>query len=247
MAWPRPSGRGKDGDDSVGAGGIGVAQRLVEVPRVRHEVIAEVEHAHPQAVGLELGDQYLGEAAVGGEDDGRGGGVVRRPACPGHGSVRRRAPGRRRAGARCPRVGSRRAAAAGAGRSCSRRSCSRPRSGSGPPSRITSVAGSSDVTEVGEHVGGGRRADPAEGVGGRGGDAPTRTGQELLRQRMRRRPQPDGVPAAGHRVEHPRGPRQQHGERSRPAGGGEQLGRRRDIGPPTRGAPRGRLTCTMSG
>ncbi len=104
--------------------------------------------------------------------------------------------------------------------------------GDGPPSRITSLAGLEHVTEVGEHVGGRRRADPAEGVGGRGGDAATRTGQQLLRHRVGRRAQPDGVPAAGDGVEHPRGARQQQGERSRPARGGEQFGRGRNLGGP---------------
>ena len=104
--------------------------------------------------------------------------------------------------------------------------------GEGPPSRITSLAGWSIVTEVGEHVGGRRRADPAEGIRRRGGDAPTCTGQQLLRHRVGGRAQADGVPAAGHGVEHPRGARQQHGERSWPARGGEQFGRRRNLGGP---------------
>ena len=77
------------------------------------------------------------------------------------------------------------------------------------------------VAEVGAHVIGSRRADPAEAVGRRCGQPAAEAGQQLQRQRMSRHANTHGRPPAGDDVEHVRRPRHEQRQRARPARVGE--------------------------
>ena len=95
-----------------------------------------------------------------------------------------------------PRAGS------AAGRRRSRRSCSRRRSGTAPPSRITSRSGSSRSPRSASDVGGRRRADSSEPVRRRRGERGAGAADQLEGQRMGGHPQPDRGAPAGDLVGH---------------------------------------------
>ena len=87
--------------------------------------------------------------------------------------------------------------------------------------------------ELVQHVPGGGRADPAEPVGARRGDpAAAERGQDLAGDRVRRRPQADGVLAAGHVVAGARAAGEHQGERAGPQRLGEGPRVRRDVARP---------------
>ena len=81
-----------------------------------------------------------------------------------------------------------------------------------PPSSITRTASPSSSRTCSARVG----DKPPVAVGGRRGDAAAEGGQQLLRHRVRRHADGDGVLAAGDDVVHVAGARQHHGQRSRP-------------------------------
>ena len=167
-----------------------------------------VDDGDPQAVALERGGlrrrRRRGRAPA---RPWRAGRVVRGQHPGGPRRPAGRGQRRGRAAARRPRSGCRPGAAAAAGRWCSRRSCSRRRSGSGRRRGRRRGPGRGTAR--------GRRRRGAAVVGltrpkrfadGAATPSPV-VASSALGQRVGRRPQPDGVAAAGDGVGHPSRPR----------------------------------------
>ncbi len=213
------------------------AQLGIDVAGVGDEVAAVVDDADPQALALEAGRLLVGRGAVGHQHDGRRRRVVRRQ----HAGRSRRPVGGGQPDVEQPLDVLGRDATGpeqlrGIGRAVDDRALDADRAGPAVEDHVARRV--EERAEVLDDVTRRRRAHPAEAVGRRGGDGESGHPQQRLGEGMGRRPQADGVAAAGDGVGHAGRPGEQQRQRPRPARGGQHgRGRwhgRRPVGQPRR-------------
>ena len=172
---------GEDGDDAVGAGCIGGAQLGVDARGRRRRGRRRGRSRRPGGPSSSKRAAWASAATRSGTSTTVAAGrVVRRQHPGGPGRSRRAGQARGRAAARCLRSGCRRGAAAAADRWCSRRSCTRRRSGSGRRRGPRRGAGSRNGPRSSTTWPRGRRADPTEAVGRRRRDGEPGRAQQRL-------------------------------------------------------------------